>query len=242
MISQHTDVNGNGKRPRLSTNDQLAEGPRSGPKICSEPPDNSLVFLTGENLQSLLDVYFTDIHPWIPMIHTATFQRKIRERTDEADIPLILHAILVGALRLLDEKEQWLPADRVQQQIRQSRAKVILSAGDRLSVENLQALTIIAFTHVSRVFSLWGILLHQLQLGDGEPMKAWPIVSSLTRSVEYLQLSVEEPVHNAPTAFLGPDPLPPPDHWVEEEERRRVFWNIFILDRYVIRQADVGDS
>lgn len=72
---------------------------------------------------------------------------------------------------------------------------------------------------------------HHLQLGDGEPMKAWSIIGSLTRSVEYLQLGVEEPVHNAPTAFLGPDPLPPPGSWVEEEERRRVFWNIFILDR-----------
>lgn len=154
VTSQLTDINGNGKRSRLSTNDQLAEGPMSGLEMCSEPSDYSLVFLTGDNLQSLLDVYFKDIHPWIPMIHTATFQRRIRERTNGADIPLILHAILVGALRLLDDKEHWLPIDRVQQQIRQSRAKVILSAGDHLSVENLQALIIIAFTHVSSVFPL----------------------------------------------------------------------------------------
>lgn len=65
-------------------------------------------------------------------------------------------------------------------------------------------------------------------------MKAWPIVASLTRTVDFLRLSVEEDSEKSPEAFLRPPTLPPPTDWIEEEERRRVFWNIFILDRYAV--------
>jgi hypothetical protein len=52
--------------------------------------------------------------------------------------------------------------------------------------------------------------------------------------VQYLQLSVETADRRKPTAFLGPLPsLSKTTDWVEEEERRRVFWNIFNLDRFV---------
>jgi hypothetical protein len=64
-------------------------------------------------------------------------------------------------------------------------------------------------------------------------MKAWPIIGSLTRSAGYLQLSVEEHERQAPTALMTLNLPPPAVDWIEEEERRRVFWNIFILDRQV---------
>jgi hypothetical protein len=54
----------------------------------------------------------------------------------------------------------------------------------------------------------------------------------MTRSVQYLQLSVESEDTKQRNSFLTSLPtLPDPENWVEEEERRRVFWNIFILDR-----------
>ena len=62
-------------------------------------------------------------------------------------------------------------------------------------------------------------------------MKAWPIVGSLTRYVEYLQLSFEEQDRDPPAGLLRPDLPPASSDWIEEEEQRRVFWNIFILDR-----------
>lgn len=50
--------------------------------------------------------------------------------------------------------------------------------------------------------------------------------------MEYLQLSVE-PVNHDTEPLLKPlVSLPPAQSWIEEEERRRVFWNIFNLDRF----------
>ncbi|KAF7191586.1 Ascochitine biosynthesis cluster transcriptional regulator [Pseudocercospora fuligena] len=84
-----------------------------------------------------------------------------------------------------------------------------------LSLENLQALIIIAFDDI----------------GSGFTAKAWPIIASLTRSVEYAQLTQEfEPGNHRP--LCQPHLLLPcTDDWTDSEERRRVFWNVFLLDR-----------
>lgn len=58
----------------------------------------------------------------------------------------------------------------------------------------------------------------------------------MTRTVEQLQLSVEDEDQSSATdarvlikriAFL-----PPARDWSELEERRRVFWNVFLMDRF----------
>lgn len=68
-------------------------------------------------------------------------------------------------------------------------------------------------------------------IGNGNANKAWPIVGSLTRTVEYLQLSIEAD-NNEEQPLLKPCPLLPKSKcWTETEERRRVFWNVFNLDR-----------
>lgn len=68
-------------------------------------------------------------------------------------------------------------------------------------------------------------------MGNGDTSKAWPIIGSLTRTVEYLQLSVD-PNSKQGTPLLMPLALlPPAEDWTQEEERRRAFWNIFNLDR-----------
>lgn len=59
----------------------------------------------------------------------------------------------------------------------------------------------------------------------------------MTRTAEQLQLSVEDgDIHPSETASNGIISriafLPPPVDWCEEEERRRVFWNIFLMDRF----------
>ena len=56
----------------------------------------------------------------------------------------------------------------------------------------------------------------------------------MTRTVEQLQLSVEDE-DLPPTARVLIKRmafLPPAKNWSEREERRRVFWNTFLLDRF----------
>jgi hypothetical protein len=67
--------------------------------------------------------------------------------------------------------------------------------------------------------------------------KAWPLIGSLTRTVDYLQLTVE-PSASRFSALMNPLKLvQPTDAWTELEERRRVFWVIFLLDRYAIQPS-----
>ena len=56
----------------------------------------------------------------------------------------------------------------------------------------------------------------------------------MTRTVEQLQLSVEEEDQPQAAEFLIKRMgfLPPCKSWIETEERRRVFWNIFLMDRF----------
>lgn len=71
------------------------------------------------------------------------------------------------------------------------------------------------------------------QLGDGQTSKAWSLIGSLTRTVQYLHLSVEDADSDERSALLSGLPkLSHSDDWIETEERRRVFWCIFLLDRY----------
>lgn len=57
----------------------------------------------------------------------------------------------------------------------------------------------------------------------------------MTRTVEQLRLSVEEDaVHARNGEFLirRMSFLKRAETWAETEERRRVFWNVFLMDRF----------
>lgn len=62
--------------------------------------------------------------------------------------------------------------------------------------------------------------------------KAWPLIGSLTRTVEYLQLSVETDDPKERPLLKPLSSIAPAENWTHDEERRRVFWTIFNLDRY----------
>ncbi|KAF9772965.1 hypothetical protein IL306_009281 [Fusarium sp. DS 682] len=70
------------------------------------------------------------------------------------------------------------------------------------------------------------------EIGNGNLDKAWPIIGSLTRTVECMGLSVESEGAQRKLGLLRDNSsLPEPIEWKKEEERRRIFWNVFILDR-----------
>ncbi|OHE99868.1 hypothetical protein CORC01_04769 [Colletotrichum orchidophilum] len=169
-----------------------------------------------ELLEDVINVHFNIIQPWIPILHETQFRRRVHDPEQLPRLVVVLHAMVVAALRFVDNSEIRLSAVEVERRVSRSRNIVILNAMDHLSVENLQALVILAFNDI----------------GNGDASKAWSIVGSLTRTVEYLQMSIEAD-HQDKEPLLKPLPsIPPPQNWTEEEERRRVFWNIFNLDRF----------
>ncbi|KAH0424223.1 hypothetical protein CcaCcLH18_11659 [Colletotrichum camelliae] len=98
-----------------------------------------------------------------------------------------------------------------------ARDWVVSQGMKHLTVESLQALIIVSFNDI----------------GSGEAAQAWSLVGSLTRTVEYLQLTIEHDDAERPSLSQPFVSLPPPDNWTEAEERRRVFWNVFKLDRLI---------
>jgi hypothetical protein len=69
-------------------------------------------------------------------------------------------------------------------------------------------------------------------MAGGQISKAWSIIGSLTRTVEYLQLTIE-PDETQRNLLLRPlILLDTSKDWTDSEERRRLFWNVFLLDRY----------
>ncbi|KAH6689798.1 hypothetical protein F5X68DRAFT_254373 [Plectosphaerella plurivora] len=168
-------------------------------------------------VRELLQEFFERIQPWLPILHHTRFPERVADISQRPQILIILHAINVAALRFVtDEEGVPLPADYVTRQVKRSRDHVLLTAMSGLSIENLQALTIVAFSDI----------------GNGESEKAWALIGSLTRSVDYLRLTVEPEDNKDHGGLLRPQVLPAPKDFIEEEEQRRLFWNVFNLDRF----------
>ncbi|KAJ4184413.1 hypothetical protein NW767_013171 [Fusarium falciforme] len=168
-------------------------------------------------IEELLDAYFENIHPWVPILHETRFRHRLADSKHRDQSFIILHAILVAALRLVDVTKPCVSILDIDMEERRSRNYVLLNGMSDLTLENLQALVIIAF----------------IDIGQGETSKAWSTIGSLARTAQYLHLSVEDTDFAEPAALLSNLPrLPPPENWIEEEERRRLFWNVFLLDSW----------
>jgi hypothetical protein len=102
-----------------------------------------------EVIAALLDAYFDIIHPWIPILHEVRFRSRIAQNPAREACGIILHAILVAALRFVDLEGLIGPGPVLQDEVARSRDYVVLNAMADLRLENLQALIIVAFTDVS---------------------------------------------------------------------------------------------
>lgn len=197
---------------------QVRPGPRS-----REPYRDDNELPPEEVLFSLVEVYFRLIHPWIPMLHVRNFRQRMKDPSQRGQMTTICHAIVSICARFSDDPRLGHDSEARAQKAKRSRDAVILQSMQSFSVENLQALIIVAFDTI----------------GSGRSPSAWSVVGSMTRTVEQLQLSVEpadEEHHRSADTFQNQIKraafLPPARDWSELEERRRVFWNVFLMDRF----------
>ncbi|KAI8160273.1 Citrinin biosynthesis transcriptional activator ctnR [Colletotrichum sp. SAR 10_65] len=132
------------------------ENTRANAKLDSVFDDSLLP--EADLVDSLVEIYFANIHPWIPMLHVRQFRERMLDPEQRPQLSTIFHAIV----------------------------------------------------------------------------SLCSIVGSMTRTVEQLQLSVED--EDQPPAskrlIKRMEFLKPCRFWSEREERRRVFWNIFLMDRF----------
>ncbi|PMB69044.1 hypothetical protein BM221_005630 [Beauveria bassiana] len=110
-------------------------------------------------------------------------------------------------------------SENLDNHLSQLRQSVVISAIESSSKEAIQALILVTFDTIKR----------------GLSRSPWSLVSIICRKIEGLQLNAEEKRdnHHLAAFFSQPtEPLDPPTAWVEVEERRRVFWGAFLLDRF----------
>lgn len=171
-------------------------------------------------LYALADLYFKHINTWCPILHRrstldALFGPSSLEEADK----ILLHAIVATTLRFSTDSR--LTDERRRHYHDVSKQKVLLYGLENSSVKALQALVILALDLVGS--------------SNGPP--GWNLLALITRSVVQLGLSVEtssfsvSPIY--PSIYtLRAMVLPEAKTWIEEESRRRLFWMIYLLDRY----------
>ncbi|RSM03288.1 hypothetical protein CDV31_010564 [Fusarium ambrosium] len=153
-------------------------------------------------LEQVISTYFAYIHPWIPMIHEARFHRRIRDDVGKGSLHLVLQVMVLTASRYVSSK----------------------------AVADMA----MAFTKDQEDLRDWVVAkaTKSMSIGNGEASQAWSLVGALTRIVEYLQLTIEDDEVDRPSFSQPYASLAPPQGWTEAEERRRVFWCVFNLDRF----------
>ncbi|KAK3723221.1 hypothetical protein LTR37_001944 [Vermiconidia calcicola] len=171
-------------------------------------------------LYSLTDLFFKHINTWCPMLHRRTILDSLfgPSTLEEAD-RILLHAIVATTLRFSQDS-------RLNDQSREryhntSKQKVLLYGLENSSVKVLQALVILALDIVGN--------------SNGPP--GWNLLALITRSVVQLGLAVEATSASVAPVFpsiytLRAMVLPEPKSFIEDESRRRLFWMIYLLDRY----------
>lgn len=171
-------------------------------------------------LYALVDLYFKHINTWCPILHRKStldslFGPSMIEETDK----ILLYAIVATTLRYSTDAR--LTEERRRHYHAISKQRVLLFGMENSSVKSLQALVILSLD----------------LCGDSNGPPGWNIMALITRSVVQLGLAVESSSLTVSPNFtsiytLRAMILPEPRDFIEEESRRRLFWMIYLLDRY----------
>lgn len=171
-------------------------------------------------LYALVDLYFKHVNIWLPLLDRKTTLDTLfgASSLDDAD-RVLLHAIVATTLRFSQDPR--LTPESRQHYHDTSKQRVQLFGLENSNVRALQALVILALDVTGTT--------------NGPP--AWNLLALISRSMVQLGLAVESsstlasPMYPS-IATLRASVLPEPKSWVEDEERRRLFWAVYLLDRY----------
>jgi Fungal specific transcription factor domain/Fungal Zn(2)-Cys(6) binuclear cluster domain len=171
-------------------------------------------------LYALVDLYFKQVNVWLPLLdRKSTLERLFGASPLEDADRVLLHALVAVSLRF--SKDPRLIPESRQHYHDTSKQRVQLFGLDNSSVRSLQALVILALDVTGTT--------------NGPP--GWNLLALISRSVVQLGLAVETtstlaaPLYPS-IATLRAAALPEAKTWIEDEERRRLFWSVYLLDRY----------
>lgn len=190
-------------------------------------------------VQDLIRLFFAKVAPWGFIIISRA------DKVWEPPWDVVAHAIVVISLRFSTDERVKPFRDQIYNAARQH---VFIQAMDMTTIETMQALALLAIDVI----------------GSGKGPEHWSALSLLTRAAitmdrlkeaDSLQpldaeatMTSQAGIMKFASVLSKTKILPPPVMWQEDEARRRLFWLIFILDRYTctatawdiaIPQADI---
>ncbi|KAJ9098194.1 hypothetical protein QFC21_004523 [Naganishia friedmannii] len=190
-------------------------------------------------VHDLIRLFFEKVAPWAFILIPRA------DQVWEPPWDEVAHAMVVISLRF-SKDERLIPYK--QRIYDAARKHVFIQSMDTTSIETMQALALLALDVI----------------GSGKGPEHWSVLSLLTRAAITMDLLREsdsqqslesEAVNDAQTGSLRfpsvlskTKILQPPVMWQDDEARRRLFWLIFVLDRYTctatawdnaIPQADI---
>ncbi|KAH0833571.1 hypothetical protein AYO21_05249 [Fonsecaea monophora] len=168
-------------------------------------------------LYTLVDLYFKHVNPWSPILdRKATFDAFFGSQSMNESEKVLMHAIVATTMRF--SKDPRLTPESRGQFHEISRRKIMMYALDHPNVRALQALVILAVD----------------VLGTSNGQQGWNLLALITRNIVQLGLDVEKSAYVESSTYPSATLLQAaqPQSWIENEERRRLCWMTFILDRY----------
>jgi hypothetical protein len=173
-----------------------------------------------ELLCSLVDLYFKHVNTWCPILDRNSTSEILFDRTPpcEAD-HILLHAIVATTLRF--SKDPQLTQAARKQYHDTSKQRVQIYGLENTSIRALQALVILSLE----------------SLGTSNGSKGWNLLALVAQNITKLGLNVEKNFSFTASSspYIGTIEdvtLSQPTSWIEDEGRRRLFWMVYVLDRY----------
>lgn len=165
-------------------------------------------------MHELVDLFFEHISPWVPLFHKPTFKANMFSENRR----ILLHGVVVLAFRFWARPEP--PLESRESYVKTSRERLLLETIDTTSLISTQAVAMLAVD----------------ALGQGPGPRSWNIMAVLVTSAQQLRLARSD--CSAETAKQSPlvDNSDPENDIalsaIEAEEKRRLFWTIYSLDRF----------
>lgn len=143
-----------------SASDAIAEIPAKRPRMTREigGPERSETRLPTSDpllpphdvLKRLFELYASRIHPWIPVLHVRSFREQMADPSKQSKLASIYHAIVSVCARFSTDPYFTKRTD-LKDLSTKCRHTVILQSMEVATVQNLQALVIVAFDIVSKL-------------------------------------------------------------------------------------------
>lgn len=99
-------------------------------------------------VDAMVDYYFKFIHPWIPVLHPATFLRRVKDTGSHIGASIVFQAIVAVTLNSMPSRRDSETEDHRATCAAECRQLVITSAMESNTKESIQALLLVTFDSV----------------------------------------------------------------------------------------------